>query len=238
MSSERSWKRDLLGVAAALVIAVALPGAGVILLGEELLDRADQWFPASFGGIALLLVVGALVPAFGLVPSHLVSGIAGLVHGIAFGFPIAMAALLMGVLMGQALGRFGLGGNVERLAARMPRLELYREALSDTTSRRGTVAITVLRLSPLFPYAATNLFLGALELPWWRILLGSLFGLAPRVMILVAAGSGIEQLAKGSQTTAIVTGVLAVVSLIALTWFARRMEASITREMKQRTSAA
>jgi len=51
--------------------------------------------------------------------------------------------------------------------------------LSRQLAKRGTIAVAVLRLVPIAPFATFNLVAGASHLKFWQFMVGSLLGLAP-----------------------------------------------------------
>lgn len=59
----------------------------------------------------------------------------------------------------------------------------------DNLQDEGIKTILLLRLSPIFPFGMTNLVLGWLRFGFWRTMIGSLIGMAPRALALIYLGS-------------------------------------------------
>jgi uncharacterized membrane protein YdjX (TVP38/TMEM64 family) len=86
--------------------------------------------------------------------------------------------------------------------------------------------VALLRLSPLLPFAATNLVLAAARVPVLPFLAGTALGIAPRVCVVALAGSGLSELdlsRSSDQRLAVLGAVATVLVLVVLTRLARRV---------------
>lgn len=95
------------------------------------------------------------------------------VIGALFG---AMLSFLIGVFLGRQV--------VEDICG--PRLQ----RVSISLGRRGLLAVIIIRLLPIAPFAIVNMFAGATHIRFRDFVLGSFIGMLPGVVIL---GVGIEQ---------------------------------------------
>ena len=89
--------------------------------------------------------------------------------------------------------------------------------------RRGTVAVAVLRLMPIAPFAVFNLVAGASAMRFRQFFVGSLLGLAPGIAgITFFSGSlwaAVTQPTWGNvAVAALVAGLLIGVALLAKRW--------------------
>ncbi|MDZ7784244.1 MAG: VTT domain-containing protein [Halioglobus sp.] len=127
----------------------------------------------SPGARAVAVVAAITVAALLMVPLTALAVICGIV------FPgwQAFAYMMAGALISAALGFVGgqLLGNraIERLnGSRI-------NQLSRRLAQRGVLAVAILRLVPIAPFAVFNLVAGASHLRFRQFMLGSLLGLVP-----------------------------------------------------------
>ena len=122
---------------------------------------------------AVVAIGGFVVASLAMVPLTLLAVIGGIVFegwkAFVYLLAGAMLASAIGFLGGRLLGRSA----VERLSGS------GLEKLSKRLAKRGTVAVAVLRLVPVAPFAVFNLVAGSSHLGARQFLVGSLIGLAP-----------------------------------------------------------
>ena len=174
-------------------------------------DFASQrWAP--------LVVLLAYTPAcLVLFPRPLIT----LFSVIAFGTALGMAYALVGIQI-AALTTYLVGRRMDRARVRQfagPKLNRVSELLRT----RGLLAVTVLRLVPVAPFAVGGLVAGAIRVKVWQFSLGTFLGMLPGTLAMTVFGNQIEEglrdpgrINYGLVATAIV-GLL-VVSASALKW--------------------
>ncbi|MGM9513623.1 TVP38/TMEM64 family protein [Roseateles sp. DB2] len=214
-----------LGWRLALLIALL---AGLMLLGWAwhqdswqawLRDgQALHWLraqAAALGPLAVwLLMSGALCLALPLVLlSLLVIAAFGPWWGMALCFASAGLSGLISHRIGHCLGHALL----LRLAG--PRVRLLSEALG----RRGLLAVVLMRLTPVAPFAVVNMVAGATHIRPWQMLLGTWVGMAPSTLVM---GLFLDPLMRllGRLDRPLAAAVLALVASAAalLAWWRRR----------------
>lgn len=172
----------LLGVLALLIVGVAAAwhwtplGEYVNLKSLTNATRRIDALPLAPLWILLCYVAAAVIA----VPITLLIATTGLVFGAGWGSAYAFAGTIIAAsvsyLLGQWLGRDA----VRKLAgARVNRL-------SERVARRGIVAVVVLRLLPVAPFAIVNLVAGASHLRMRDFLIGTLLGMGPGILLTVA----------------------------------------------------
>ena len=210
-----------LGLLAAFMIVG--PAVGALVLAGTL-EVWQPWLQAH--GALAFLVVAALLAGLSLIPTHAVALVAGFESGAAVGSSLALVAILVGAWLGFVVFR-GLAGRrlIEAIATR-PRARVVHEALVTADARRTVVLIALLRLSPLMPFAATNLLMAASGVRRSVFLTGSVFGMAPRVIAVAVAGAAVSELTlggPGADPVLIAIGVAAtLIALFAIGVVARR----------------
>ncbi len=89
-------------------------------------------------------------------------------------------ASVFGLLIGRGLQKFGI--------AYTPKAGSKFEKLLTNFGDREFMLIAFARLSPILPFAMTNVALSSINLRWKNYLLGSLAGMFPRTFIFFWAG--------------------------------------------------
>jgi uncharacterized membrane protein YdjX (TVP38/TMEM64 family) len=113
---------------------------------------AHRFESASWLSLAGLQVVAATV---GILPASLVGMAAGALFGVANGFAISTAGLLLGALVAFGLSRSTLRAFVERVMVDKTRVR----NLDAAVARDGWRLVCLLRASPLMPFVATSYLL-------------------------------------------------------------------------------
>ncbi len=211
--------------------------AGLLLLGWTW--RQAHWQAWLRGGEALswlraqaaalgplliwLLMSAALCLALPLVVlSLLVIAAFGPLWGMALCFAAAGLSALISHRIGHWLGHALL----LRLAG--PRVRW----LSETLGRRGLIAVILLRLTPVAPFAVVNMAAGATHIRAWQMLLGTWIGMAPSTLVI---GLFLEPLLRllGRLELPLAAGTVALLLAAAslLVWRRRRLGRQ-TRELE------
>ena len=149
--------------------------------------------------------------------------------------PTTLAALMLGALIGYdavwvvlpscalaILIHYSVFGMLP-LAWRQRLLQSPKgQQLAKSLEAGGFGTIFLLRLSPVFPFALTNLMLRFFKFNLVQMLLGSLAGILPRTLLSVAIGASGGQVLGALGTRPWVVGVvMAVVSLAGLYFLVR-----------------
>lgn len=186
--------RDAGALGPIALYTLAMPALAVPILAAT----QGWWFApldeAGTGVVPAYVVVCALLVGLSLVPTHAVSLVAGLLYGAWVGVAVAMGAVMLGAVVGYgALRPLVRRRAIEGLATR-PRAAAVHRALVHGGLRRTTGLVVLVRLSPVMPYAATNLLMAGAGIGWREFLVGSGIGLAPRVIAMVVVGAGLSEL--------------------------------------------
>ncbi len=221
-------------LAAILELGAIGPLAAFMVLGPlagalVLVATAETWYPplerlSSAGALAAIVVATVVLAGLSLVPTHATS----LVAGMRFGAVSGTGAALLGIVGAAALGFLVLRrltrDRALLLLDRRPRAAAVHRALVE---RRGRTIglIALVRLSPVMPFAGTNLVMAAAGVRLREFLIGSVLGQAPRVVAVVVAGAGLSELdlsESGDVRLAVVGGVATVAALVVIGRVARR----------------
>lgn len=219
------WWRKIgpLGPLAVLSLSVP-PLSGVLLLGT--MNRLGPWLrEAQEPGLLLYVAAFTLLGGFGLLPTYAQSMLGGWAFGVWVGFPAALGGFLGAALVGYALSRRISGCRLEALLAEHTTLNAVYAALLRSGFLNAWLIVTLLRLPPNTPFAASNVAMAALRVPVGPFALGTMCGMAPRTFAVVYAGAGLAtlDLANREQTGWFAAGLAAtVLAVVVIGWMARR----------------
>lgn len=173
-------------------------GLGPLVGAVVLTATAPAWLEWFLGSgavvVAVFLVLTMLLAGLSLTPTHASS----LLGGMAFGFGLGSVLAMVGVTLAAALGfvvlRHVLRDRVVDALAHHPRAEAVHRALDQGRGVRTMALLALIRLSPVVPFAATNLLMSTTGVRLVPFLVASALGLAPRVVAVVWIGSSMSEL--------------------------------------------
>lgn len=202
---------------ALMIYSIITPGLGALIL----IATSSMWLE-SFSQLGLykyvlFLILSSLLTGASLVPTHATSLIAGILFGAFYGPLCALSSVSVSALLGYAvMGRL-IGTRFTDSLFINPKAQKIHHHLLTQKDNKTTFFIILLRLSPIMPFAATNLILASCNTSLKPYLIGSILGLAPRVIIVTLAGVGLKELdlsKSGDQYIAII-GIIATFLAIA-----------------------
>jgi uncharacterized membrane protein YdjX (TVP38/TMEM64 family) len=197
------------------------PGVGVAAQLREALSLADAYRVSWLGFACILLIY--LVASLVLVPINLLIAATAAAFGAWLGFGYALVGALLAASVAFALGRLIGRRPVRRLAGR--RVNAVRRRLSE----HGLWAMTLLRLLPVAPFSLINLVAGTARIRFRDFFLGSVLGMLPGSVLVVAFGDRLGAWLRqpdGANLAALVGVALVVISIaVLLGWWARRRHA-------------
>ena len=169
----------------------------------------------SWLGLSAVLTAFCL-STFLFVPVNVMIAATGALFGLLLGFLYALAGALLAAGLSFAIGR-GLGRDrVRRLASRRV------NAMNKRLNQHGLVAMTVLRLLPIAPFTVVSLVAGASEIRTRDYLLGSLFGMAPGVVLMTVFGDRLGAWLRHPDLANLAVVVIVAALALVLTWALRR----------------
>ncbi len=177
--------------AIALVAALALGGkqlSGAVLRFAEWVQGLGVWGPVAFiGGYAAATV--AFAPAFILTLA------AGVIFGLGKGVLYTFLGATLGASLAFLVARYGARRAIEKKIAGNPKFA----AIDRAVSKEGLKIVSLLRLSPVFPFNLLNYALGLTKVRFVDYLIACLAMLPGTVLYVyygTAAGS-LAQVASG-----------------------------------------
>ena len=182
MSSPEQLRRRLVALALVAALLLALAAAWSWSPLKDWLDlgrivAALQQMGARFGPLA---AIGGFALALALaVPLTFLTLVAIVAFGPLGGFACALPGALLGAAASYGIGR-ALGRDVvEGMAG--PRIN----ALSRQLARRGLLAMVLVRMTPVAPFAIVNMVAGASHIRLRDLLLGTAIGMTPSTVFMM-----------------------------------------------------
>ncbi|MCH2208855.1 MAG: VTT domain-containing protein [Lentisphaerales bacterium] len=200
-----------------LTFAVLAPGLGILVLTAT----HKNWLPSlntgDLSSLIYFLPAAVLLAGLSLVPTHALSLIAGLLYGSMQGSFIALSSIILASIISfKVTGKLVGDKAINSLTQRPQAHAVYKELLTHNL-QRTLIIISLIRLSPIMPFAGTNVLLAAAKVRLSEFIIASAIGLAPRVILVVIAGAGLSQLdfSQKSSKELFVVGIIAtILSLI------------------------
>lgn len=157
-------------------------------------EAAIQWAKA-FGELwwAPLLLMASYTPAcLVMFPRPLITLAAVLAFGPLLGFTYSLLGICASAAVTWWMGRHMRRDTVRRLAG--PKLD----RMIDVLKKHGLVAMTLLRLVPIAPFAVESIVAGAIGMKLWHVALGTAIGLLPGTLTTTVFGDAIETAVTGA----------------------------------------
>jgi len=198
-----AWGKLLLLLTAIVSLTLlwrATPLAGVVSpenVIEWARDFASHWW-------APLVVMALFTPAcLVMFPRPLITLAAVIAFGPVLGFVYSLVGITASSVVTYYIGRRMRRDTVRRLAGEK------LDRMAEVLKKHGLLAMTLLRLVPLAPFAVESIVAGAIHMKVWHVAVGTAIGLLPGTLATTIFGDQIETaLSGGSINWWVVGGVL------------------------------
>ena len=161
--------------------------AGLVLLGRQAgaalhdfaiwIDALGVWGPLAF-------MLGYAIATLAFVPGSLLTLAAGALFGIAWGTLYVFVAASVGACAAFLVARYVARGAIARRLEGNPKFA----AIDDAVGGEGRKIVTLLRLSPVFPFNLLNYALGLTQVRFGDYAIACL-GMLPGTLLYVYTGS-------------------------------------------------
>jgi uncharacterized membrane protein YdjX (TVP38/TMEM64 family) len=166
-----------------------------------------QQFGQAFGPVAAIGGFGLAVSL--AVPLTFLSLVTFVAFGPWAGFVYCMSGALLGAAVSHGIGAFLGREAVQRLGG--PRVKGLSQRLAD----HGLLAVIAVRVVPVAPFAIVNMVAGASHISLKQMLLGTLLGMTPGMLIMMFFIDQIIAALKnpGPLTFAILAGTVVLIAV-------------------------
>jgi phosphatidylserine/phosphatidylglycerophosphate/cardiolipin synthase-like enzyme/membrane protein DedA with SNARE-associated domain len=230
---QRAADRPAWGKLAAVLLAMGLlaalwrftPLAGIVTAENTIAwakEFGSQWW-------APLVVMLAYTPAcFVMFPRPLITLAAVVAFGPWMGFVYALLGIVGSAIVTYYAGKRMRRDTVRRLAG------AGLDRMVEVLKKYGLLAMTLLRLVPLAPFAVEGIVAGAVRLKLWHLAVGTAIGMLPGTLVTTVFGGQLESaLSGGSFNWWIVGGV--VLLLAGGSWAVKRWFTAMAGRMDEAT---
>ena len=235
MRTPSEMKKALLFVA---VIAAAL--AAWFLYLQDNLPTFMEWVRDQGLWGAVVVGLAYATATVLMIPGSLVTLLIGAIYGPWLGTALVSPASVLGATLAFLLGRSVFRESIEAKMSGNARFT----ALQGAIEKEGFKMITLVRLSPIFPFNVVNYAFGLTRVSLSKYVLGSFLGMLPGTLMYVYLGSAVGDIAQlssegvgdtGWQGEVLKWGGLAatVVVTVFITRVARRALAAAAPESMQ-----
>jgi phospholipase D1/2 len=161
-----------------------------VVTPERIIDWANDFASRWWAPVVLM---AAYTPAcLVMFPRPLISLAAVIAFGPWLGFTYAMVGICASAVVTYYIGRRMRRDTVRRIAG--PKLDRMIEVLK----KYGLLAMTLLRLVPIAPFAVESIVAGAIHMRLRDVVLGTAIGLVPGTLATTVFGDAIETALTGS----------------------------------------
>jgi len=160
--------------------------ASVVPRALEIVRDLGPW-----AAVAFILFYAVATVAW--IPGSLLTLAAGALFGLAAGTAWTLLGATLGAALAFLVSRHLARDAVERRLGSHPKLA----AVDRAVAQEGRKVVLLLRLSPVFPFAALNYILGLTSIRFRDYLPASLVGMAPGTFMYVYAGYAAGEVAGG-----------------------------------------
>ncbi len=177
----RGFRGRLLGIAALALAALAV----WFLPVADWLDAAAAWVAANPVRGALLYLACAVLAGVAMTPGWIPMMLGGFLFGVAQGFVLALAGIVLGATAGFVVGRSLLRGWIEDRIQRHGRLRAIDRAVDDN----AFTVVLLSRLALVLPYNLLNYFYGLTSVKMSTFVAATALGMLPIVAMYVYLGT-------------------------------------------------
>jgi len=180
--------------------------------------------------MAVFWVLAVVLAAGCMMPTHATSLLAGYLFGGGLGTFVGFTVVLVAAAVGFSLWSRVVGSRVLDGIAASPNSRRVHRALLGRGFWRTVWLIALLRLSPLMPFAATNLLMAAFGVRSWAFLCATMIGIAPRSIGVALVGAQLSELdwKAGASVWSTVLAIVATVAVVV--WIGRVAGRALRRE--------
>jgi len=218
----------LWGIAASILLVVALLAVLIHFGAQEQVLRLLRWFDTQGAWASLLFILAMAAVTVLVLPGVLFTTGAGFVFGVVEGSICVVVGTTLGATLAFLIARYLFGQRARQFVMARSKLRLVSEELTP----HGWKIVLLTRLIPFFPGKISNYFFGLTPFSLRGYVVGSLLGFTPFSIINVYIGSIAADIATLGErslgrsplewTLYIVGFVVAVVAVLYLNRLARR----------------
>lgn len=235
----KSRTKTVLLIAIAVAAAVGLWLGGAKLSGAVL--RFAEWVQSLGAWGPLVFILGYATATVAFAPAFILTLAAGVIFGLVKGALYTFIGATIGASLAFLIARYGARRAIEKKIAGNPKFA----AIDGAVSKEGLKIVSLLRLSPVFPFNLLNYALGLTKVRFIDYLLAC-FAMIPGTLLYVYYGTAAGSLAQvasgkaGAQgaTKWISLGVGLLATLVVTTFITRLASKALKAQLGESKEAA
>ncbi|TVP51776.1 MAG: DedA family protein [Mongoliibacter sp.] len=174
-------------VAFAILWVTLMPSIGSLIFVPWALSNSTWMNQLEFNNsitILLGLIVSVLLMGLALMPTTLIAALSGFFMGWQ-AFPWLVLGYTLATVLGYAWGK-GLSGNsLSLILKKYPKAEVLIEKKQHNIGE----LIFFVRLSPVIPFAMSNLLFALMRSGYWKLVVFGTLGMLPRTLFVFFSGT-------------------------------------------------
>jgi uncharacterized membrane protein YdjX (TVP38/TMEM64 family) len=152
---------------------------------KEWIESFSDWVEGlGFWGGVIYAAFYAIATVL-LVPGAPLTVAAGLVFGLAAGFPVVLVGATIGAALAFLAARYLVRQKVREMVDERPRLKAVDRAVTE----EGWKIVAMVRLTPIIPFNVQNYFFGLTEINFWHYVAATAVGIVPGVLLYLYLGA-------------------------------------------------
>lgn len=171
-----------------VIFSLILPLLCGLLFSYWVVERHEYFFSHP----VLFYVLAAFVMGSGLCSTTLIILLGAYYHGFS-SIPFYIIAYGLATLFGRALAMWLNNNRVNFAAQKSDKWKSF-ENIVHKMEGRSFQLVLLARLSPVLPFAFTNMALGPVAITWKNYVSASLLGMIPRAAVLFYIGFGADNI--------------------------------------------
>ena len=148
-----------------------------------ILEHKEIFLHLSWVEVVIYTVVAALIMGLMLSPTTFIALLSGFILGWK-AIPFVTVSYLLASIIGFFIGKLLDHGKVERLLALFPKGEAFFANIQKSEKQ----LVFTCRLSPVLPFAFTNVLLAAIKTRFSTFIVFGTLGMLPRTLLAIWAG--------------------------------------------------
>jgi len=221
---------------AVTAVSMVLPLIGISIFLIYIEDVASWMRAELLLAVMIYLLSVVFLVGTSVLPTHILALAGGWVFGFRCGFGLMMAGIISASLLGYWLSLRISGGSGPEAYSDSRNYKLVKQVVDGSFWRSLTI-ISLMRLSPVIPFAATNVILASVRVNVRAFAWGTLAGMVPRTALVAWMGSQLTDLSQRGENSraGMVIGLVATVALLILiSWLAKKALKRLTAEEEAR----
>ncbi len=194
-----------------------MPTLGSLVFAPLAITNADKITvlqATDLATVSIFVAFATLTMGLALLPTTIFAGLTGFLFGWS-AFPYLVLGYTLATLLGYIWGKGLNNRSLDQLLSSYPRV---KQLLEKKSARIGELIFFV-RLSPVIPFALSNLLFALLNTGWKRLIIWGTLGMLPRTTLVFVSGTFASDIWDAIKGRPNLMGIAAFVILLGLSFW-------------------